>query len=65
MAAFNDDKDLEISHIELPGTVDVGCDSNKLGGDEHVVDTLAADYIDPTVVISPAENKRLRRKAFR
>ena len=32
---------------------------------DHVVDTLAADYIDPTVVITPEENQRLRKKAYK
>ena len=30
-----------------------------------VVDSLAADYIDPTVAISAEEDHRLRRKAYR
>ncbi len=31
---------------------------------EFVIDTLAADYVDRTLVISSEENKRLRRKMF-
>ena len=42
-------------------------------GHEHVgpktegviVDTLAADYVDESVVITPEENRRLRRKAYK
>lgn len=36
-------------------------DEDRVG---YVADTLAADYIDPNLHISEAENKRLRRMVF-
>ena len=64
MSNFNiDEKDLgNVTHDEHANA------SAVYGNDKDqglVADTLAADYIDPTVIITPEENKRLRRKAFR
>lgn len=34
--------------------------------EKHViVDDVAADYVDPTIHISPEEDKRLRRKIYK
>jgi len=57
-----DEKDLQVSHNENVAT---NMGYGEKGDEGLVADTLAADYVDPTVVISPEENRRLRRKAFR
>jgi hypothetical protein len=50
------DQDTHNEHAgELEGGKGVG----------HVTDTLAANYVDPTITISEEENKRLRRKIFK
>jgi hypothetical protein len=58
MSHFVDDK-AEIHHYE--GDVS-GLDKGK---DGFVADTEAADYVDPTLVITPEENSRLKRKVFK
>lgn len=52
----HDDKDIGLEHRE-----DVEHGDKQMG---LVADTEAAEYIDPTVHISEAENKRLRRIVF-
>lgn len=51
-----DQKDLPVHEEGMPYD-----DDQKL---DHIVDTEAAGYLDPTVVITPEENKRLLRKIY-
>ncbi|RSH83798.1 hypothetical protein EHS25_005413 [Saitozyma podzolica] len=55
------DKDLEVAHVESTGAHHVGGKFDP----GYVADSAAADYVDPTLVISPQENKRLRRKIYK
>jgi hypothetical protein len=55
------DKDLEVAHVESTGAHHVGGKFDPA----YVADSAAADYVDPTLVISPQENKRLRRKIYK
>jgi len=57
-----DRKDIDVDHEEHHMGDDQG--PHKFHH-EGVVDELAADYIDPTIVITPEENLRLRRKAYK
>lgn len=50
--------DPEVAHIE-------GEDKHHIDAHEVVVDNDAAGYVDPTLVISEAENTRLRRRVHR
>jgi len=63
MSDVEDQKDFRTVHLEDSNQVEEH-GVTKLEH-ENVVDVLAADYIDPTIIITPEENKRLRRKAFR
>jgi hypothetical protein len=63
MAQTYDDKELT-QHLENQrndNTLEYGEKPNT----HHVEDAVAADYIDPTVTISPEENKRLRMLAYK
>ena len=53
-------KDVEASHVERTETA---LNDDKPVG--YVADTIAADYVDPTLHISPEEDKRLTRKIWR
>lgn len=59
------DGDRDSKHMAMGHHEDMEMDRNvatkEMG---FVADTLAADYVDPTVVITPEENKRLRRLIF-
>ncbi len=59
MSREDESKDFQIAHLEHPEA------GHQKFEHEHVTDSLAADYIDPTVTISPEEDRRLRRKAYK
>jgi hypothetical protein len=62
MSAHIDDNDKpEYAHEEHLHTAEY--DGEK--GQHQVADTEAADYVDPTLVISEAENKRLKKQVFK
>ena len=56
-------KDLEVAHEDRHDRL--ADDRQNLKAEAGIADTLAADYVDPGLVISPEEDKRLRRKVWR
>jgi len=52
------DSKQDISHVE-------GGEDQKYAVNGHVVDDVAADYIDASVQISPEENIALRRRIYK
>lgn len=63
MSHKEDDKNVQFDHLEDAAVAPLSDQYAMKSG--LVIDSLAADYIDPTVAISPEEDRRLRRKAYR
>ena len=58
-----DSKDLEAVHMDRRDRL--GDDPANLKAETGVADALAAEYVDPGLVISPEEDRRLRRKIWK
>ena len=56
----------DINHLEGSTTRDAEVEAFDLKGQEqHVQDSDAKNYVDPTIVITEEENTQLRRKIHR
>ena len=53
-------KDTDVTQLEDTQHLHGGVEKNHV-----VADNEAAEYVDPTLVLSPEESKRLRNKAFK
>lgn len=59
--ANEDNKDLhDTAHLDRPNELEHGTKGQGI-----VEDTLAVDYVDPTLHITEEENKRLRKKIYK